>query len=333
MRHLLLIGCVLFAAACGVDSAYVFIDAEGLGEEEPLDSTEQAVSCPPTMSVFPVRAAHNIGYDRASCGTGTCRTSCPDANANSDWNGPGGHHGIDIFAYQRAPLVAVADGTVMAVGTPSGTSGLRVRVADRCGWHYYYGHLDQAVVSAGQRVTAGQLLGYMGRTGTQATHLHFNVSPDGRYSADINPFELLKRTSPTACQAAPTPTPPPAPTPAPTPAPSPSCGRLVAGQALGQGQSVASCDGRFRLVMQGDGNLVLYQGGVALWHTFTNGKGGATAVMQADGNFVLYTAGGTALWHTWTFNRPGAFLAVQNDGNLVLYSGSTALWNSRTCCR
>lgn len=314
----------LFLTACGVDSSLAIDDPSWPGEEDELGTTQQEITCSPTMSVFPVKAAHNIGYDGASCGTGTCRTSCPDGNANSDWNGGSGHHGIDVFAFHRAPMVAVSAGTITAVGVPSSTSGLRVRLRDRCGWEYYYGHLDQAVVSVGQQVSAGQQLGYMGRTGAASTHLHFNVSPDGRYSADINPFDLLRATSPTACAAPP---PPPPVTP-----PAPGCGRLVPGQQLSPNQTLSSCDGRFRLVMQGDGNLVLYQGGRALWHTSTNGRGGHQAVMQGDGNFVLYTAGSAPLFHTHTNGRPGSYLALQNDGNLVVYQGGTARWNSGTCC-
>lgn len=321
---------LLFLCGCGVEGT---IDEPGLGDstdvavpEDELASTAQAVTCPPRMRVFPVGASHNIGYDSRTCGTGTCQISCPDQNANSDWNGPGGHHGIDVFAFHRAPLVAVADGRVVAVSTPSSTSGLRVRIRDACGWEYYYGHMDQAVVSLNQTVTAGQLIGYMGRTGTWSTHLHFNVSPDGRYSSDINPFNLLNGTSATACAA------PPTPAPTPTPAPA-GCGALGSGAALGQNQGVTSCDGRFTLMMQGDGNLVLYQSGVgAIWSSRTNGTGADTAVMQTDGNFVLYRQG-TAVWHTYTYGRPGAWLAVQSDGNVVVYQGSTPRWSSGTCCR
>jgi hypothetical protein len=312
---LLVVGCAEGTITEGGDS-FEELDPETLESA----SVGQEVRCAPRMSVFPVRAPHNIGYDRASCGTGTCRTSCPDQNANSDWNPAGTHNGIDVFAFQRAPLVAVASGTIVAVGTASRTSGLRVRLRDECGWEYFYGHLDQAVVSVGQRVSAGQLIAYMGRTGTASTHLHFNVSPDGQYLRDINPFQLLRSTSPTACQAA----------SAPTPGPAASCGRLNPGQALGVKQSLTSCDGRFVLVMQGDGNLVLSQGSRALWATMTNGRGGAAATMQGDGNFVVYTAGGAALWHTHTYRFPGAWLAVQNDGNVVVYSGSTPRWATNT---
>ena len=148
--------CVL--AACGTPSAAP-PDHEALAE--------RSVACAPQMWVFPVDAPHNIGYDHASCGSGTCAISCPDDHANSDWGGS--HHGIDVFAFHRAPLVAVADAEVVAVGTVSATSGLRVRLRDACGWEYYYGHTDEAVVSVGQHVAAGELVAYMGATGTGST--------------------------------------------------------------------------------------------------------------------------------------------------------------------
>lgn len=325
MRNALALVCLGMTFSCGIDSTLAIDDPSWPGDEDELGTTQQQVICGPQMSVFPVRAPHNIGYDSASCGTGTCRISCPDANRNSDWGGA--HHGIDVFAFQRAPLVAVTGGTITAVGVPSSTSGLRVRLRDRCGWEYYYGHLDEAVVRVGQAVNAGDLLGYMGRTGAASTHLHFNVSPDGRYSSDINPVDLLSLTSPTACSAQP---PPPAPTPLPAPA---GCGVLQPGATLLANQSLASCDGRFHLVMQGDGNLVLYKGSLVLWHTGTHGRGGQRAVMQGDGNFVLYTAANVPLFHTGTHGRASASLRLQDDGNLVVYQGVTPLWSSRTAGR
>ncbi|MCC6338175.1 MAG: M23 family metallopeptidase, partial [Myxococcales bacterium] len=162
-----------------------------------VGGAEKSVWCSPEMTRFPVNAEHNIGYDGASCGSGTCATGCPDGNANSDFGGV--HHGIDVFAFHRAPIVAVASGTIRRVGWPSATSGLRVTLSDGCGWWYYYGHLDEAVVGEGQHVEAGQLIGYMGKSGAPSVHLHFNVSPDGDYYSDINPFDLLNATSGTAC--------------------------------------------------------------------------------------------------------------------------------------
>lgn len=311
------------------------LDIEPLGDDgegDPPPPTS-ATSCAPQMSVFPVSGTHNIGYDAKSCGSGTCETTCPDAHANSDWGGD--HHGIDVFAHHRAELVAVADAVVVKVGVVSNTSGKRVRVRDACGWEYYYGHLDEYVVSPGQQVAAGQLIGYMGATGTGSTHLHFNVSPNGDYSHDINPFDLLNSTSPTACGGdvgggggggGGTPQPP-----APPPA---GCGIMLPGDALHADEAVTSCDGRFSLVMQSDGNLVLYQANVgALWNTATAGTTPSAFVMQEDGNAVVYSAAGSALWNSGTYGQPGAYLTVQDDGNVVVYSGVIALWNSGTCCR
>src|SRR5688572_24152178 len=59
--------------------------------------------------------------------------------------------------------------------------------------------MESASVAQGQRVSAGQVIGTMGSSGAASVHLHFNVSPNGAYSNDINPFNLLNNTSPTAC--------------------------------------------------------------------------------------------------------------------------------------
>ena len=118
------------------------------------------------------------------------------------------------------------------------------------------------------------------------------------------------------------------------PPPPPGCGILASGASLANGQSVTSCDGRFTLVIQGDGNLVLYQAGVgALWANYVFGTG-HTLHMQGDGNLVVYNNIGEARWHTSTYGSNGAYLAVQNDGNVVVYSTtSQPLWWTGTCCR
>ncbi|WP_158619331.1 hypothetical protein [Corallococcus sp. AB011P] len=116
----------------------------------------------------------------------------------------------------------------------------------------------------------------------------------------------------------------------PPPAPS-GCGRMNANQGLGFGQRLYSCDGRFWLAMQGDGNLVLRQGAAVLWHSNTYGTAAVGAVMQGDGNFVIYTAAPRALWHSNTYGYNGAYLSVQNDGNVVIRtSRGGAIWNTQT---
>lgn len=107
--------------------------------------------------------------------------------------------------------------------------------------------------------------------------------------------------------------------------------RLNPNGRLLSGASISSEDGRFSLVMQGDGNLVLYRSGAgALWATGTTGKQAAFAVMQNDGNLVLYTPNGAPVWASGT-GTPGSVLILQDDGNLVIYApGSKAIWASNT---
>jgi hypothetical protein len=106
---------------------------------------------------------------------------------------------------------------------------------------------------------------------------------------------------------------------------------LNPGQNLTSDQSITSQDGRFTLIMQGDGNLVLYGPRGPRWATGTNGRTVAQAVMQGDGNLVMYGPGGEYIWDSATNGTPGAWLLVQNDGNLVIYGpGGNPLWATNT---
>jgi len=109
------------------------------------------------------------------------------------------------------------------------------------------------------------------------------------------------------------------------------CGTLTANQQLTPNQSTLSCDGRFTLILQGDGNLVLYQGGTPLWASNAVGKASARAILQGDGNLVIYDSAGSPLWASNTAGNDGAHLTVQNDGNTVIFSSSgAALWSTGT---
>jgi len=109
---------------------------------------------------------------------------------------------------------------------------------------------------------------------------------------------------------------------------------LTAGTGLLSGGSITSTDGRFKLILQYDGNLVLYYGNSALWASCTNGKNSYGVVMQADGNLVISDINGKALWATGTCcnpPHPNAYLALQNDGNLVIYDfNDSPIWASNT---
>ncbi|HUA50101.1 MAG TPA: hypothetical protein VMA77_33020 [Solirubrobacteraceae bacterium] len=103
------------------------------------------------------------------------------------------------------------------------------------------------------------------------------------------------------------------------------------GDVLHPGWSIYSPSEQLQLIMQADGNLVLYDGaGKPLWASNTDHHPGAYAVMQSDGNFVVYPPTGHALWASGTDHHSGAYLSLQSDGNLVVYEGSTALWATKT---
>jgi hypothetical protein len=113
---------------------------------------------------------------------------------------------------------------------------------------------------------------------------------------------------------------------------------LFPGQVLFPGQSLQADDNGHTLVMQNDGNAVLYntRNGQPTWASNTQGINPRDLIMQADGNLVVYDRSGQPRWASNTFNNPGAYLDVQNDGNLVIYRAGTnpvpnnALWASNT---
>jgi hypothetical protein len=123
------------------------------------------------------------------------------------------------------------------------------------------------------------------------------------------------------------------PTPTPT-TPTTVRDRIVDNGALSANQFLQSDNARYRLYMQGDGNLVLYYepNGHALWASNTNGRPASQLVMQAsDGNLVIYSTTGQPIWASGTQGHPHATLIVQNDGNVVIYDANgSSLWSMRT---
>jgi len=102
---------------------------------------------------------------------------------------------------------------------------------------------------------------------------------------------------------------------------------------------LVSPSGEFRVIMQGDSNLVVYQGSEYKWASFTPpGTGPYNLVMQGDGNLVLYQADGKYLWASNTRHiGNGPYIAqMQDDGNFVVYGNANpgaawkAVWSSGT---
>ncbi len=111
------------------------------------------------------------------------------------------HHGTDIMAPARTPVLAAAAGTVEKLfQSRQGGTTLYVRSEDGQ-WSYYYAHLAGYAegIREGLKVRAGDTIGYVGDTGDAGAgnyHLHFGLSrlaPGKRWweGADINPYPLL----------------------------------------------------------------------------------------------------------------------------------------------
>ncbi|WP_329887152.1 murein hydrolase activator EnvC family protein [Pseudoramibacter faecis] len=106
---------------------------------------------------------------------------------------PGGvgsinHQGIDIGAGQGAPIYASASGTVIFAGT-NGGYGNCVMINHGNGVTTLYGHQSRIVVSKGQRVNQGDVIGYVGSTGhSTGPHLHFGVMKNGIF---VNPLNYV----------------------------------------------------------------------------------------------------------------------------------------------
>jgi hypothetical protein len=97
---------------------------------------------------------------------------------------------------------------------------------------------------------------------------------------------------------------------------------LLPNQSLRVGDSLLSYDEKYRLILQGDGNLVLYSPTRALWSTATVGRGGMRLILQTDGNLVLYRSDWVPVWDSRTDGQGSVRLIPQTDGNLVLYTNS-----------
>jgi hypothetical protein len=110
--------------------------------------------------------------------------------------------------------------------------------------------------------------------------------------------------------------------------------RLSPNNCLNQEDRLTSKNSCFFLLMQTDGNLVLYKKstGQALWNSGTHRTCTNKVCMQGDGNLVTYDRHNIATWNANTQNHEGSSLLLQDDGNLVVYTwnDARAIWNSGT---
>jgi murein DD-endopeptidase MepM/ murein hydrolase activator NlpD len=112
------------------------------------------------------------------------------------------HDAIDIMAPRNTPVVAVEDGRIAKLFT-SDMGGLTIYQFDPTeAYSYYYAHLDHYApgIKEGDRVSRGQVIGYVGSTGNASPdgpHLHFAIArlgPDKKWwqGQAINPYSILR---------------------------------------------------------------------------------------------------------------------------------------------
>lgn len=99
------------------------------------------------------------------------------------------HAGIDLASGIGSPIRAVTSATVLSARNEGGY-GRCVRLQHADGTESVYGHLSAFLVSAGDRVAAGELIAREGNTGhSTGPHLHFEIRING---APINPVPWLR---------------------------------------------------------------------------------------------------------------------------------------------
>ena len=99
-------------------------------------------------------------------------------------------HGIGIAAPQGTPVRAIASGTVSLAGR-LGTYLTAVLLDHGGGYYSFYGYLNDAAVSKGERVLKGQVIGHVGgEASDRGPHLHFEIRGQGGIALD--PVNWLK---------------------------------------------------------------------------------------------------------------------------------------------
>ena len=90
------------------------------------------------------------------------------------------HSGVDLAAPSGTPIKATRSGVVTAA-TYNSSAGYYVSISHGDGFSSSYLHMTHYIVSVGQRVEQGQIIGYVGSTGTSTgPHLHFSIYYNGQ---------------------------------------------------------------------------------------------------------------------------------------------------------
>lgn len=99
------------------------------------------------------------------------------------------HNGVDLASYLYTPIYASKSGKVTTAELGGGW-GNYVVINHGDGFSTLYAHMIQYVVSSGEYVEQGEVIGYVGSTGnSNGPHLHFTIYYDG---ATVNPMDYIR---------------------------------------------------------------------------------------------------------------------------------------------
>lgn len=119
--------------------------------------------------------------------SGYTRVSSPFGYRNCPFHGQELHGGCDIPAPYGTPIKAAKSGVVI-ISTYGSSYGNYVTIAHSDGSRTMYAHQSQRAVSAGQTVSQGEVIGYVGSTGSSTgNHLHFELWLNSSSSSRVNP--------------------------------------------------------------------------------------------------------------------------------------------------
>ena len=104
------------------------------------------------------------------------------------WGDQRFHSGVDLAASQGTPIYAIAAGTVTTAAYGD-ANGYYVSISHGNGYGSVYCHMTNYIVSVGDSVSQGQVIGYVGSTGwSTGPHLHFEIHVNG---SAVNPMDYI----------------------------------------------------------------------------------------------------------------------------------------------
>jgi hypothetical protein len=100
------------------------------------------------------------------------------------------NNGVDIASFPGSEVVVTAPGSVYDIGYSQAT-GFYVKVAHKYGWKTIYSNLDRVKIKKNDKISKGDVLGYVGKTSDNPIyHLHYEVHVG---TQTLNPFSFLNQ--------------------------------------------------------------------------------------------------------------------------------------------